>query len=310
MRREYREVPAGERAAFVRAVKQLNEEGIWGELAQIHSDNFGSIHSNGNFYPWHAGFLFLIESLIMDREPSIMGLPYFQWGAETNTRTSTMWGPDFLGSSAPGGGPIPDGPFENFAVGGTAVTRNFDELDFVETDNLATIAAVIANRDGLPFWVAEGETDVSDELELLHDRFHLVVGGTMLGGTSPQDPVFFLHHAFVDKWWAKQWPAAGGFAPSDAAQMLDGLPLTRAFPTLGGFTLQNSVDIQACVTYVEPAGAAAFATVQTFSATTLANRSVSQSELEALAAFERKPVAQVAAVVSSINSEVSLASTA
>lgn len=312
-RREYREVPAAERAAFVRAVKQLNEEGIWGQLAQIHDDDFDPIHSEGNFFPWHTGFLFLLESLIMDRETSVQGLPYFQWGAETNTRESTMWGPNFMGMSASTGGPILDGPFENFAVGGTAVTRNFNAVPSSQTDNLATIAAVIANRDGVPFWVGEGmnDIDVSDELEVLHDRFHVVVGGTMLTGFSPQDPVFFLHHAFVDKWWAKQWPAAGGFSPTDGAKMLEGLPLTRAFSNLGGFTLQNSVDIQTCVEYVEPVGAALRGRRTTGAdGMTAVNVSLSQSELEAIATFERKPAAQVSAIVSGVNTEVALAAAA
>ena len=33
----------------------------------------------------------------------------------------------------------------------------------------------------------------------LHNRVHVWVGGSMGPGTSPNDPIFFLHHAYVDK---------------------------------------------------------------------------------------------------------------
>ena len=51
-------------------------------------------------------------------------------------------------------------------------------------------------RNELEGWIGEG----------LHNRVHVWVGGDMLPGTSPNDPVFFLHHCFVDKIWA-DWQA-------------------------------------------------------------------------------------------------------
>jgi tyrosinase len=36
----------------------------------------------------------------------------------------------------------------------------------------------------------------------LHNRVHVWVGGDMSPGTSPNDPIFWLHHANVDRiWW-------------------------------------------------------------------------------------------------------------
>jgi Common central domain of tyrosinase len=40
----------------------------------------------------------------------------------------------------------------------------------------------------------------------MHNRVHVWVGGSMLPMESPNDPVFFLHHCFVDKLWA-DWQA-------------------------------------------------------------------------------------------------------
>ena len=35
----------------------------------------------------------------------------------------------------------------------------------------------------------------------MHNRVHVWVGGGMAPGSSPNDPVFFLNHCFVDKIW-------------------------------------------------------------------------------------------------------------
>jgi tyrosinase len=54
----------------------------------------------------------------------------------------------------------------------------------------------------------------------------VLTGGTMfVSDTSPNDPIFFLHHAQVDRYWA-QWQAANpkaGFQPSDGSYPFNGL---------------------------------------------------------------------------------------
>lgn len=295
MRREYREVPPQERSAFVRAIKKLNNEGIWGTLAKLHEDGFDTIHSHGNFYPWHSGFLFLLETLIMDREPSVKGLPYFEWGAEVDTRKSSIWHSAFLGGQGTNG--IPNGPFKDFQVRGKKITRSFSDWLSTKTDNLLVIEAVIANEDKKSFWLGEGKPDVSDELELLHNRLHLVVGGTMLEGDSPRDPVFYLHHAFVDKWWAKMWPKAGGFSHTSGPKMLQNLPLDRGFSNLGGFTLQNSLDIQSCVQYIDTKKDAPVVNFVDSAGVPLGEeKDISNTELSAIAKLQRRPLAEVQAV--------------
>jgi hypothetical protein len=36
----------------------------------------------------------------------------------------------------------------------------------------------------------------------VHNQVHVFVGGSMVWGTSPNDPVFFLHHCNIDRLWA------------------------------------------------------------------------------------------------------------
>ena len=49
----------------------------------------------------------------------------------------------------------------------------------------------------------------------LHNRVHIWVGGDMGPGTSPNDPVFYLHHCNVDRLWALWQHAhpASGYLP-------------------------------------------------------------------------------------------------
>ncbi len=52
--------------------------------------------------------------------------------------------------------------------------------------------------------VLEGFRGHPDDEIGLHNRIHVWVGGSMGPATSPNDPVFFLHHSNVDRIWA-QW---------------------------------------------------------------------------------------------------------
>jgi hypothetical protein len=55
----------------------------------------------------------------------------------------------------------------------------------------------------------------------MHNRVHYYVGGTMGPSTSPNDPVFWLHHCYIDKLWA-DWqrlhPNEPGYLPDGGAR--------------------------------------------------------------------------------------------
>lgn len=66
----------------------------------------------------------------------------------------------------------------------------------------------------------------------LHNRGHVWVGGDMEPITSPNDPIFFLHHCFVDKLWA-DWQARHPNAeqfPPNSSNALDGHRLGTDMP--------------------------------------------------------------------------------
>lgn len=62
-------------------------------------------------------------------------------------------------------------------------------------------------RNALEGWIVEAPQDGTNPKGArlgngLHNRVHNWMGGSMGPGTSPNDPIFFLHHAYVDKIWA------------------------------------------------------------------------------------------------------------
>jgi tyrosinase len=61
-------------------------------------------------------------------------------------------------------------------------------------------------------WTGQQDTFRYTLENLLHSPVHVWVAGNMVGGASPNDPAFWLHHCHIDKLWA-DWqlknPTAG-----------------------------------------------------------------------------------------------------
>ena len=58
-----------------------------------------------------------------------------------------------------------------------------------------------------------------------HNRLHVLVGGTMVTSASPADPLFWLHHAFIDKIWADWQTLHPGVNPPNPADVLQPAPI-------------------------------------------------------------------------------------
>ena len=196
-----------------------------------HTSVRNAAHRGPAFLPWHREYLRRFE-LALQAVDSSVSLPYWDWSADAalaDPTTADIWKDDFLG----GNGDPADGnrvktgrlAFANGEwplradLGGPALQRQFATL----VPDLPTAAHVgnalrqsyydTAPYDRSPYtrgfrnyvegWV-NGNVDgrFSDTRSQLHNRVHLWVGGSMLPGTSPNDPAFYLHHCFVDKIWA------------------------------------------------------------------------------------------------------------
>src|SRR5207245_65262 len=59
----------------------------------------------------------------------------------------------------------------------------------------------------------------------VHASVHQAVGGTMAHGSSPADPLFFLHHANLDRLWSEWQVKHAAQTPPNKTEILQPKPL-------------------------------------------------------------------------------------
>ncbi|UUN30530.1 tyrosinase MelC2 [Streptomyces sp. FIT100] len=212
---------ADEKRRFVDALLALKRSGAYDAFVTTHngfimSDTDGGPrvgHRSPSFLPWHRRFLIEFEQALQSVDPSV-SLPYWDWTAD-RTAASSLWAADFLGGTGRArDGQVMDGPF-SAASGAWPITVRVDGRGYlrralgangVQLPTRAEVDSVLA----IPAYDAPPWNSASDGFRNhlegwrgvnLHNRVHVWVGGQMATGVSPNDPVFWLHHAFVDRLW-------------------------------------------------------------------------------------------------------------
>ncbi|MFF4183381.1 tyrosinase family protein [Streptomyces sp. NPDC001691] len=226
MRKNQADLTATEKRRFVDALLQLKRDGRYDAFVTTHNafimsdtdsgDRVG--HRSPSFLPWHRRFLIEFEQALQSVDASVT-LPYWDWTVD-RTPSASLWAADFLGGTGRSrDGQVMDGPFAqsaggwtlNVRVDGRTYLRRALGAAVAQLPTRAEVDSVLAmtTYDMAPWNSAsdgfrnhlEGWRGVN-----LHNRVHVWVGGQMSTGASPNDPVFWLHHAFVDKLWAR-WQA-------------------------------------------------------------------------------------------------------
>lgn len=196
VRKDHRSLTADEQNRFLNAFTQVNAMGALGPLVDIHSNAVHQMHSNPRFLPWHRIYLLRLEELLMMVDPTVC-IPYWKSSEEQAF-------PAWL---------LPYTPTVTLASGSHTVTRNIGA--FATLPNAASVATVLANATFNPF---------GSQLEGVHNSGHVWVGGSMQSIlTAPCDPVFWMHHAEIDRlWWVWQSAHPGLNPPlAGAAAVMD-----------------------------------------------------------------------------------------
>lgn len=123
-----------------------------------------------------------------------------------DSKDSIMWTNEFMGETV--GGSVAGGPFREWrtleglprirrAVGAKGKLFSEDEIRFMLNQrDISQVLAFTAPKPGCPF---QPNFNV---LEYSHGNPHIYVGGEMFEqATAANDPVFFMHHSFVDYIW-------------------------------------------------------------------------------------------------------------
>lgn len=226
IRKDANTLTAAERSEFVAAIRTLKAEGIYDQFVLRHANAIMSaIHRCPAFLPWHRRFLFDLELELqrVSGNPNL-GIPYWNW--PSGGANASMWNDDLLGGDGDAGGVVRTGPFRagqwtvinSSGLPAGPLTRAFGQNGLPTLPTQAEINQVMAVTpyDVSP-WNMNSNPSFRNQLEgwigpNLHNRGHVWVGGSMLPMTSPNDPVFFMHHCMVDKvWheWQLRFPSQG-----------------------------------------------------------------------------------------------------
>jgi tyrosinase len=174
-RKDHRAMTSDEQNRFINAFTQVNAMGALGPLVDIHFNAVHQMHSNPRFLPWHRIYLLRLEELLMMVDPTVC-IPYWKSSEEQAF-------PSWL---------LPFTPTVTLAGGPHLVNRNIGA--FATLPDAASVAAALANGTFNPF---------ASALEGVHNSGHVWVGGTMQSiRTAPADPVFWMHHAEIDRLWS------------------------------------------------------------------------------------------------------------
>ncbi|GMA24808.1 hypothetical protein GCM10025864_25670 [Luteimicrobium album] len=204
-------------------------------------------HQSWYFLPWHRGYVLALEeevraAVVASGGPEDWALPYWNYFRDPAIP------PAFTEVSTPDGAPNPLRVRARFGPAGDGVIR----IPRAQINARAMqLHAFTGTRNGSPGFGGldtgfshEGETSGALESQP-HNVVHVLIGGRgVLDGrsvsgvmsdprTAGLDPVFWLHHANIDRMWAA-WNAAGEQDPRGEA-WLEG-PTARRFalPRLSG----------------------------------------------------------------------------
>jgi hypothetical protein len=195
-------------AAYRRAVAAMKalpaaDPRNWNRFTNVHR-NFCP-HGNWYFLPWHRAYLASFERICrqLSGKPDF-ALPYWDWSNDRRLPAPFATGdagsnPLFHPRSFSRNAQLPED-----MVGGGTMTRIMNSPDFEAFGS--TRPAGQDSADGQ--WLRRNGTRTELEFNP-HDGVHTTLGGDMSQvDVASRDPIFWLHHANVDRIWAA-WNARG-----------------------------------------------------------------------------------------------------
>ncbi|OAA60345.1 amino acid transporter [Niveomyces insectorum RCEF 264] len=211
----------------------------WDDLQYTHAYQMPFIHGVGQFLPWHRYFVKVHERLLIDECGYNGPMPYWNESSDSaNISEATVWdaATGFGGNGTGTDNCVSDGPFSNMTLrinndlssSPYCLARNFNPCLFrnaAQANDQACLAKKTFEEARICF---EG---------LPHASGHGGIGGTMLNvELSPGDPIFWLHHTYLDKlWW--EWQSL-----NLSARLTDMSGINAPIPSLSFFSALGALD--------------------------------------------------------------------
>ncbi|MFE9724940.1 tyrosinase family protein [Streptomyces sp. NPDC005794] len=234
-RKNQRDLTRTEKKRLVDAILELKRSGRYDDFVTLHRQYYvtdGDVgpraaHMAPSFFPWHRRYLLEFEQALQAVDSQV-SVPYWDWTRD-DTPSASLWAEDFLGGNGrPGDRQVMTGPFAyrqgnwRIRAGATAdpfLRRNFGRPSApVTLPGAADVDRALSDPvyDAAP-WNSVSTTGFRNRIEgwaigesrgvANHNQVHRWIGGSMAGAASPDDPVFWLHHAFIDLLWTR-WQKA------------------------------------------------------------------------------------------------------
>ncbi|MFI8187416.1 tyrosinase family protein [Streptomyces sp. NPDC085946] len=232
VRKDVSTLTAAEKRRFVKALLTLKRRGEYDEFVRMHieyytadgEEGLRTAHMAPSFLPWHRRFVLELETALRRVDPSV-SVPYWDWTRD-RTPTSAPWTADLLGGNGRRSDrQVTTGPFA-YREGDWPLRENVTDEEYLTRDlgrardpiELPTRSDLAWALDDPVYDTAPWDSTVREGFRNKiegwgpgrgsgswrnHNRVHRWVGGAMVGGASVNDPVFWLHHAFVDLQWSR-----------------------------------------------------------------------------------------------------------
>ncbi|ETS75470.1 hypothetical protein PFICI_12414 [Pestalotiopsis fici W106-1] len=186
----------------------------WDELMYNHITQVDYIHFVGQFLPWHRYFVSVHANALRDYCGYEGPLAYWNEQEDASTLTdiedSTIFQSDAFGGNGVGDDEcIANGPFANVTLTFTPGESPFGG-NATADDTCIFRDLSLSTLQSSDFDECLEEDNFEDMWDCVengpHANGHGAVGGLMGNvANSPGDPVFWLHHAFIDlQWWKWQ----------------------------------------------------------------------------------------------------------
>ncbi|KAM0702681.1 hypothetical protein Q7P35_010113 [Cladosporium inversicolor] len=204
------------------------------EYVATHIENTFKIHATADFLAWHRHFIFSFEQDLKNSCGYTGTLPYWDWAADAqavdqseifNGDEYSMGGNGHQLPPGTGGGCVYSGPFSN-----TTFTTNLGPIDSPYNNNVQgqydfnprclvrdlnswfssryntynNVADLAIGVDSVEYFQSLMQGYLGDNKLGVHGGGHWLGGGpSQLEDfhSSPNDPVFYIHHAMIDRIW-------------------------------------------------------------------------------------------------------------
>lgn len=144
-----------------------------------------------NFLAWHRWYLVKFERRLQEEDQTVT-LPYWDWMADQR---------------------LPQQLNRRALLQRWNVDRSWDKPELPTKTEL---------RDATK---RERFRAFQRRLEWVHNDVHVAAGGTMATASSPADPLFWLHHANVDRLWARWQERHPRQRPGNGSEQLEPPPI-------------------------------------------------------------------------------------